>query len=53
MKVDKFTIDRGKWLTGRDVNNGHDSLLYNEELGKKCCIGHYLTACGVKDLKPS
>lgn len=51
--INKFTIDRAKWRTGRypdeDIKRGL-SALKNEE-GFKCCLGFYLTACGLRNLE--
>ena len=41
-----FTIDVDKWLRGKGSIN---SYLLRPEDGRQCCIGLYLTACGIPD----
>ena len=47
-KPKEFTIDRGKWAQGGDIN---DDILGDSELlnakGNMCCLGFYSEACGV------
>lgn len=50
----KLVIPIDKWLHGQEdtmVKFGHDevmpgSLLHRSEDDKRCCLGHYLVACG-------
>jgi|SRR3984957_16017850 len=47
-EVKSFTIDRNKWLRGEGTSKS--SLLRSSD-GKMCCLGIYLSACGVaKDI---
>jgi hypothetical protein len=39
----KFTINRKTWLRGED-----NSALFRPSDGKKCCLGFYALACGLK-----
>lgn len=41
----KLVIPRDRWARG---GGGGSRLLQRD--GQKCCIGHYLSACGVPDL---
>lgn len=43
--VKEFVIDRSRW----DRGTGAGSLLRDSLHRQQCCIGHYLTACGVPD----
>ncbi len=43
MKVNKFTIDRAKWLQGES-----NSLLHRKSDDKMCCLGFFSLACGIK-----
>lgn len=47
-RVVSFTIPRAKWLRGGKDGDGRLSLseLLNLK-GHQCCVGHYLSACGV------
>lgn len=40
----KFTIERSKWFRGQGVD---PSFLLTED-GKKCCLGFFSLACGLK-----
>lgn len=42
----KLTIDRNVWLRGEGASA---SCLLREVDGKRCCLGIYLQACGVRD----
>jgi hypothetical protein len=44
MTVSKFVIDRAKWYRGCPVG----SLLLRQD-GRQCCVGLYLTSCGLPD----
>lgn len=44
--VTKFVIDRNVWLRGGPPR---DSALLRASDGKRCCLGIYLSACGVDD----
>ena len=43
----KFTIDRSRWLRGRDADVGEGSRLYRTSDKKMCCMGFYLRRCGM------
>lgn len=49
----KLVIPIDKWLHGKNDNSAvfdgamPGSLLHRPQDGKLCCIGHYLSACGV------
>jgi hypothetical protein len=43
-QVTEFVIDRSKWLRGE---GGELSRLLRKSDQKQCCVGMYLTACGV------
>lgn len=45
----KLTIDRSIWLRGNEEEYLDNSYLRNRK-GQQCCVGIYLTACGVKGL---
>lgn len=42
--VTEFVISRKKWLRGEGASA---SALYRREDRKQCCVGIYLSACGV------
>lgn len=42
-----FTIDRARWFRGQGSG---DSALFIPENNKMCCLGFYLSACGVENL---
>jgi hypothetical protein len=46
-KLKIITIDRAKWLQGKEKHNG-GSFLRRQTDGKKCCLGFALTQCGYK-----
>ena len=41
----EFTIDRGRWVHGRNEDILGDTSLLNEE-GNMCCLGFYSKVCG-------
>lgn len=45
-KPKEFTIDRSKWVQGKNRNILGCSALLND-LGNMCCLGFYSEACGV------
>ena len=44
----KFTIERSRWLRGRDAEGENKSSLLDEN-GHQCCLGFFASACGYKD----
>lgn len=45
----KLTIDRSKWLRGKDADEGCNSYLLRACDSKQCCVGIYLSALGFTD----
>lgn len=43
-----FTISRKKWLRGHNQSSDEASSALCTFRGKQCCLGHWLTACGVE-----
>lgn len=41
--MQKLTIDRTKWLRGKPK----EAVLYRPADGQMCCVGIYLSACGL------
>lgn len=49
-EVKEFTIDRKVWLRANEEDRrGYGSYLLREIDQKRCCLGIYLSACGVPD----
>lgn len=48
--VTEFVIDRSKWLPGEvQYELGVKAKLLEPSTGRQCCIGVYLSACGMPD----
>jgi hypothetical protein len=43
--VKSFTVKRSDWGRG---NTGLNSVLYNTDNGKLCCLGFYALSCGLR-----
>lgn len=47
-KVEKLSIDRGRWVNGANRTGRNPSMMLNGQ-GNKCCLGFLASAEGLKD----